>query len=78
MKKLDQTLPESRETASSWFLEFLMAILMPPVAVLMNRGPGRKVLITILLTLLGFIPGIAYAFYVLLSGIEDKENSAID
>lgn len=71
MRELDETMPERQETASSWFLEFMLAILMPPIAVLLNRGPGREFVISIPLTVLGYIPGILYAFYIIFSGMHE-------
>ncbi|KRX36264.1 Protein Ric1 [Trichinella patagoniensis] len=43
------------------------ALLLPPVAVAMQTGCfTTDVAINILLTLLGFIPGVIHAFYVIL------------
>lgn len=45
-------------------LEVVIAFFLPPVAVLVKKGLGRKVLIALLLMLLGHIPGVIYAVYV--------------
>lgn len=45
-------------------IEIVLALLLPPVAVAMKRGIGRSFLIAILLTLLGHLPGVIYAFSV--------------
>jgi uncharacterized membrane protein YqaE (UPF0057 family) len=45
-------------------LEVLIALFLPPVAVLMKKGPSRKVLIALVLQLLGHIPGVVYGIYV--------------
>lgn len=38
----------------------IFAIILPPVAVLMERGCGADFCINILLTILGYIPGNYY------------------
>jgi uncharacterized membrane protein YqaE (UPF0057 family) len=45
-------------------LEVVIALFLPPVAVLMKKGPSSKVLIALLLQLLGHIPGVIYGLYV--------------
>lgn len=45
-------------------LEIVLALFLPPVAVLVHKGPNAQVLIALLLTLLGHIPGVIYALYV--------------
>ncbi len=47
------------------FLKILIAILLPPIGVLLERGVGMDLLINIVLTLLGYIPGIVHAVYVI-------------
>ena len=44
----------------------VLAVFLPPVAVALERGCGADLLINILLTLLGHIPGIIHAIYVIL------------
>jgi len=44
----------------------LLAILMPPLGVAIRHGIGAQLIINILLTLLGFFPGIIHALYVIL------------
>ncbi|XP_052194084.1 salt stress-induced hydrophobic peptide ESI3 [Diospyros lotus] len=50
---------------SATFLEILLAILLPPVGVFLRYGIGVEFWIDLLLTILGYIPGILYAIYVL-------------
>ncbi|KAJ2959536.1 hypothetical protein NQZ79_g4972 [Umbelopsis isabellina] len=45
-------------------IETLTAFLLPPVAVLLVRGCGCSLVINILLTLLGWIPGVIHALLV--------------
>lgn len=46
-------------------LEIIIAILIPPVGVALAFGISKTFWINILLTLLGYIPGIIHALYVL-------------
>lgn len=43
----------------------LLAIFLPPVGVFLEVGFGLHFWINILLTILGFIPGIVHALYVI-------------
>jgi len=45
-------------------LTILLSILLPPLAVFMKRGIGGAFFINILLTLLGWLPGIIHALIV--------------
>ncbi|MBP1840992.1 YqaE/Pmp3 family membrane protein [Formosa algae] len=45
-------------------LTIILSILLPPVAVFLKHGIGTALLISILLTLLGWLPGVIHAFYV--------------
>ncbi len=42
----------------------LIAIFLPPVAVVLKRGVGKDLLINILLCLLVFFPGMVHALWV--------------
>ena len=42
----------------------LIAIFLPPVAVVLKRGFGKDLLINILLCLLVFFPGMVHALWV--------------
>ncbi|MFN3499946.1 MAG: YqaE/Pmp3 family membrane protein [Pannonibacter indicus] len=42
----------------------LLTIFLPPVAVLIKEGLGLQFLINILLTLIGWLPGVIHAFWV--------------
>lgn len=45
--------------------EIISAILIPPVGVAFAFGIGKRFWINFLLTMLGYIPGIIHALYVL-------------
>ena len=46
-------------------LRILLAILLPPVGVLLTVGLSAQFWINILLTLLGYIPGIVHAVWII-------------
>ncbi|KAL3697114.1 hypothetical protein R1sor_011190 [Riccia sorocarpa] len=50
---------------SATFVEIILAILLPPVGVFFRFGIGIEFWICLLLTILGYLPGIIYAIYVL-------------
>lgn len=45
-------------------LTIILNILLPPLAVYMHHGVGQDLLINILLTIIGWIPGVIHAFLV--------------
>ena len=45
-------------------LEAVLAIFLPPVAVYLKKGIGRQFFVTIVLTLLGHVPGVIYALVI--------------
>ena len=53
--------------ATATFIEVLLAIFLPPVGVFLRYGCGMEFWIDLLLTILGYIPGIIYALYVLVA-----------
>ncbi len=48
-------------------LRIIAAIILPPLGVFLQEGLGGHFWLNILLTLLGFIPGIIHALWVILS-----------
>lgn len=46
-------------------IKIILAIILPPVGVFMEVGFKGHFWLNILLTLLGFIPGIIHALYVI-------------
>ncbi len=46
-------------------LRILLAILLPPLGVFLQVGIGKHFWINILLTILGFVPGIIHAVWVI-------------
>lgn len=43
----------------------VIAILLPPLGVFLQVGLGAQFWINILLTLLGYVPGIVHAVYII-------------
>ena len=46
-------------------IRIIAAILLPPLGVFLQVGLGKHFWINILLTLLGYIPGIIHAVYII-------------
>ncbi len=47
-------------------LRIIVAILLPPLGVFLQEGLGKHFWINVLLTLLGYIPGIVHALYIII------------
>jgi len=45
-------------------LMILLTIFLPPVAVALKAGIGVQLLINIVLTLIGWLPGVVHAFWI--------------
>ena len=57
----------------------ILNIVLPPIAVYIKYGANKKLLINIILTCLGWIPGVIHAFiindeYVRLFRMKDDDN----
>lgn len=48
-------------------VRILLAILLPPVGVFLQVGIGLHFWLNIILTILGYIPGIIHAIYIILT-----------
>ncbi len=57
--------PARRERASVDVLRVLLAIVLPPLGVFLQVGLGLQFWLNVLLTLLGYVPGIAHAVYII-------------
>ncbi|KAL8488648.1 hypothetical protein ACS0TY_024350 [Phlomoides rotata] len=59
------------------FMEILLAILLPPLGVFFRNGCcSCEFLICVVLTLLGYVPGILYAVYAIVvrDGSDDDDD----
>lgn len=45
----------------------IIALFIPPLAVGLKTGIGFSLILNIILTLLGFLPGVIHAIFVILS-----------
>jgi uncharacterized membrane protein YqaE (UPF0057 family) len=48
-------------------LRILLCILLPPLAVFLQVGAGPAFWLNVVLTLLGYFPGMAHAIYIIVS-----------
>jgi uncharacterized membrane protein YqaE (UPF0057 family) len=48
------------------FLLVIIAILLPPLAVGLKEGIGMQLVLSIILTLLFYVPGLVHALWVVL------------
>jgi uncharacterized membrane protein YqaE (UPF0057 family) len=46
-------------------LRLLFAVLLPPLGVFLQEGIGKRFWINVLLTILGYFPGVIHAVYVI-------------
>lgn len=49
------------------FLRILFSILIPPLGVFLQVGIGLQFWINLLLTLLGYVPGLIHAIWIITS-----------
>ncbi|KAJ5093423.1 stress response RCI peptide [Penicillium angulare] len=64
----DDARPEENETNlahNSDICKIIFAIILPPLGVFLERGCGADLLINICLTILGWLPGVIHAFYII-------------
>ena len=47
-------------------IRVIVAILLPPLGVFLQEGLGKNFWINIILTLLGYLPGIIHALYIII------------
>ncbi|WP_199285826.1 YqaE/Pmp3 family membrane protein [Hyphomonas beringensis] len=52
-------------------LMILLTIFLPPVAVALKEGIGLQFVLNLILTLIGWLPGVIHAFWVLTRGGSD-------
>lgn len=61
---------EGREAMD--LIRILLAIVLPPLGVFLQVGVGLQFWLNILLTLLGYVPGIVHAVYIILTRGPDE------
>ena len=48
-------------------IRIILSVIIPPVGVFLQVGFGAQLWINILLTILGYVPGVIHALYIILS-----------
>jgi len=56
-------------------LVLILAVLVPPLGVLLETGLSKDFLLNILLTILGYIPGICHAVYVIMTSPDGMKEA---
>jgi uncharacterized membrane protein YqaE (UPF0057 family) len=56
-------------------VQILTGVLLPPLGVFMTVGFGPTLLINILLTVLGWLPGSIHALWVILKHTESRQGN---
>ena len=46
-------------------IDIILGIFLPFVAVLLRKGLGRAFLVNVILCIIGWLPGVIHAFYVM-------------
>ncbi|KAJ7484666.1 hypothetical protein FB451DRAFT_1233097 [Mycena latifolia] len=59
---------------STDFLLILVALLCPPIATFLISGCGCDLLISILLSILGYLPGHIHAFWLIYRKVDAEER----
>lgn len=62
-----QFLINSKEGKTMDILRLILAIFIPPLGVFLQVGIGPQFWLNVLLTLLGYLPGIIHAVWIILS-----------
>jgi uncharacterized membrane protein YqaE (UPF0057 family) len=57
--------PRRSDSLAGDVLKILIAILLPPLGVFLEVGLGKAFWVNIVLTLLGYLPGIIHAVWVI-------------
>lgn len=57
-------------------LRLMLSILLPPLGVFLQVGLGPQFWINVLLTLLGYIPGIVHAVWIIATRGEPRRAAA--
>ncbi|CAB4256287.1 similar to Saccharomyces cerevisiae YDR276C PMP3 Small plasma membrane protein related to a family of plant polypeptides that are overexpressed under high salt concentration or low temperature [Maudiozyma barnettii] len=51
---------------ASKIINIILALFLPPVSVFLARGWGTECIVSIVLTICGWVPGMLYALYIIL------------
>lgn len=67
LERIRRSLRPTMKESSKDILRILLAIVLPPVGVFLQVGLGLHFWLNILLTILGYVPGIIHAVYIIVS-----------
>lgn len=56
----------TRDSTGGDIIRIILAIILPPLGVFFEVGLGKHFWINVILTILGYIPGIIHALWVIL------------
>ena len=48
-------------------VRIILAVILPPLGVFLQVGFGKQFWINVILTILGYVPGIIHALYIILT-----------
>lgn len=65
MIPLDRPVPRLAGDESMDLLRIILAVLLPPLGVFLQVGLGLHFWLNIVLTLLGYIPGLVHAIWII-------------
>lgn len=57
---------QTGDSAAGDIIRIILAVILPPLGVFFEVGLGKHFWINIILTILGYIPGIIHALWVIL------------
>lgn len=58
-------LERTQDSTLGDILKIVLAVILPPLGVFLEVGLGKHFWINVILTLLGYIPGIIHAVYII-------------
>ena len=64
-EQIGESMPVPARTSGNDIVRIIVAIILPPVGVAMQVGFTTQFWINVLLTLLGYIPGIVHAVWII-------------
>lgn len=64
-KEMNMPLERTQDSTLGDILKIVLAVILPPLGVFLEVGLGKHFWINVILTLLGYIPGIIHAVYII-------------
>jgi len=57
--------PPAMATSTADLIRVLLSVLLPPLGVFLQEGLGTQFWINLILTLLGYVPGLVHAVWII-------------